>query len=102
MLTPNDIKKIEIEKINITDLEQEIDKSIKDFHGFFPWEEAIILGEYSINIRNYIGKRYKNAGWKYVYHQTSSENGERPGLTSFKFSNIPLNDKHTKTKYIEV
>lgn len=40
--------------------------------------------------------------WNYVYHQTSSENGEKAGLTCFKFSNIPLADEHTMTYFIEV
>lgn len=102
MITKKDLANMEIENINFEEVEKAIDDSIKSFHGWYPWEEAIIIGEYSIEIRNIIGKKYKNAGWKHVYHRTSSENGERAGLTDFKFSNVPLEDEHTKNKFIEV
>lgn len=71
-------------------MEREIDKSIREFHNWYQWEMAIIEGEYPLDIRNVMAKKYHDAGWKYVYHQTSSENGERPGLTCFKFSMKPL------------
>lgn len=72
-------------------MEKEIDISMRKFHNWYPWEEAIIDGEYSLPIRTAVAKKYHAAGWAYVYHQTSSENDERPGLTCFKFSMTPLN-----------
>jgi DNA polymerase-4 len=30
-------------------------------------------------------KEFKKVGWKKIEHKTSSESGERPGLTSFNF-----------------
>ena len=101
MITPNDIIKMEIESINFNELEKVIDDSIKCFHGWYPWEEAIISGEYSLEIRNVIGKKYKDAGWKHVYHRTSSGNGEKFGLTNFIFSNAILDDRYLRD-FIEV
>ena len=102
MITPNDLKNIELEKIDFEKLEAEIDESIKNFHGWYPWEEAIIQGEYSVEVRNEIAKKYKENGWKYVYHQTSSENGETAGLTDFIFSNKELEDEHIREKFYKV
>lgn len=102
MITPNDLKNIELKKTDFEKLEAEIDESIKSFHGWYPWEEAIIQGEYSVEVRNEIAKKYKENGWKYVYHQTSSENGERAGLTNFKFSNKELEDEHTINPFYKV
>lgn len=101
MVTKNDLINMEIENTNFEELEKAIDDSIRSYHGWYPWEEAIIQGEYSVEVRNIMGKKYKDAGWKHVYHQTSSENGERAGLTAFKLSNSPLKDEYIK-KYIEV
>lgn len=91
MIKPSDLNKIIAVKYNLDELEQKIDSKIISFHGWYPWEEAIIEGELPLDIRNQIALRYKNAGWNYVYHRTSSEGGERPGLTSFKFSKEPIN-----------
>lgn len=83
MIYPNELDDY---NVNYYKLEKEIDDSIKSFHGWHEWEEAIIDGEYPINVRNTIGQKYKEAGWNYVYHITSSEHGDRPGLTRFIFS----------------
>ena len=99
MIKPNDLKNIEINNVDFEELEQKIDDSIKRFHGWFPWEEAIIEGEYSIEVRNIIANKYKDNGWDFVYHQTSSENGEMAGLTCFKFSNKELDEKYTENFY---
>ena len=40
---------------------------------------------YSKDIRDEIANLYVQKGWSKVEHMTSSENGERPGLTEFKF-----------------
>ena len=90
MSSPNELNDY---NVNYNKLEEEIDDSIKRFHGWYKWEEAIIDGEYPINVRNTIGQKYKEAGWDYVYHITSSEHGDRPGLTRFIFSTEKLDDK---------
>lgn len=93
MITPADIVKLDTRSISLIQLERQIDSSIQSYHGWYPYEYASIHDEYPIHVRNEIAVRYKNAGWKYVYHQTSSENGERPGLTSFIFSMKSLSKK---------
>lgn len=102
MLTPDDMRKIEIKLYDLEKLEKDIDESIKNNHGDYEWEEAILEMEYPLSVRNEIGKRYMKKGWKYVYHLTSSENGERPGLTSFIFSEVPVKHLEDNTKYIKV
>ena len=102
MLTPNDIREIEIKQYDFDKLEKDIDKSIENNHGDYEWEEALLDKEYPLSVRNEIGKRYMENGWHYVYHQTSSENGERPGLTIFAFSEIPIKHLENNTKYVKV
>ena len=65
----------------------EIDKKIEEYaeKNMYPWVEIILEKELSMNERNCISKEYKAAGWMAVYHNTSSENGENPGLTTFVF-----------------
>lgn len=99
MLSPIDLTLQEVENADYEKLESLIDTSIKRFHGWYPWEEAIIDGELSVSVRNELAQRYKAAGWKYVYHQTSSENGERAGLTAFKFSENELDNKYVNNYY---
>ena len=94
MMNLDDLKREELNNFDFEKLEADIDKSMISFHKWYPWEEAVVNGDLSVEIRNKIGQKYKDAGWKYVYHRTSSENGERPGLTSFKFSKIKLEDKY--------
>lgn len=53
--------------------------------GFYDKIKIIISGEYQKEIRDDIVKSYQSIGWSKVEHQTSSENKERPGLTSFIF-----------------
>lgn len=45
----------------------------------------VILGEYQREALDKIEKLYSDAGWINVRCVTSSENGERPGLTSLRF-----------------
>lgn len=52
------------------------------------------------NVRTAIGLRYREAGWNYVYHITSSEHGDRPGLTHFIFSMERLDCKVVGGFYI--
>jgi hypothetical protein len=102
MLTPKDIRKIEIVQCDFDKLEKDIDDSIKSNHGEYEWEEALLDKEYPLSVRNEIGKRYMENGWKYVYHHTSSEIGERPGLTLFVFSEVPVKYFEDNTKYVKV
>lgn len=60
MIKPNDLEKMELEDADFEKLEEDIDNSIKSFHGWYPWEEAIIRGEYPVSVRNAIGKKYKD------------------------------------------
>ncbi len=101
MITPENIKTIDINKVDMAKLETMIDDSIKRFHGSYPWETAIIDGEYPVEVRDKIALKYKESGWNHVYHRTTSENGERAGLTSFVFSTEPLKPEYTKN-YHEV
>ncbi len=41
----------------------------------------VCIGEYSRDVCDKVEEIYINAGWKSVKCHTSSENGERPGLT---------------------
>ena len=102
MLTPKDIRDTEIKQYDFDKLEKDIDESIKRYHGIYEWEEAILDKEYPLSVRNEIGKRYMENGWKYVYHQTSSENGERPDLTNFVFSEVPVKHLEDNTRYVKV
>lgn len=93
MLTPMDML---FQEVNMKEIEYDIDNSMKSFHGWRSFEQAIIDGEYPVEVRNIISTMYVKAGWNYVYHKTSSENGERPGLTQFYFSVKKLDDEITK------
>lgn len=49
------------------------------------YPEILLEGELDYSLRNKIAQEYIIAGWKCVAHQTTSENGERAGLTYFVF-----------------
>lgn len=64
-----------------------IEEAIKDCETglYYPWVDAIIEGEFSLNDRNEVARKYiEEGGWYAVAHRTSSENGERAGLTCFE------------------
>ncbi len=90
MITPAELEQYEIESVNIEAIINDIDKKIKRNHGNHPYEQAILPEEYSRVVREEVARRYREAGWKYVIHRTSSENDERPGLTHFKLSMTPI------------
>ena len=72
---------------NIATMIDDIEKAIEEnkIGRFYPWVSAIIDGEFSINDRNEVARRYLDeGGWYGVFHITSSENEERPGLTEFE------------------
>ena len=97
MITP---KELEEHDMKFDELEKKIDNSIKNYYGWHKREEAIIDGEHPVNVRNAIGQKYKEAGWDYVYHITSSEHGDRPGLAHFVFSTEELDDELVLGFYI--
>lgn len=91
MISPNQINAACSNQYdNIVAIEKEIDRQIIMNHGDFPYEYAIINAVLSIQQRNYIKHKYMEGGWAYVYHRTSDENKELPGLTTFIFSNYAL------------
>lgn len=91
MVTVKQIEKYAPNPNILTDMEGLIDMSIKQFHGWYKHEMAILASEYPVHIRNIISQKYINEGnWKYVYHSTSSELGQKSGLTIFYFSQKPL------------
>ena len=96
MITPNDIKNLDLLRVNLDQLEEEIDDSIKSYHGWYPYEYASITEELPRAVREALAERYKLAGWKFVYHTSTSEIGERPGLSAFKFSMYELNYTDTE------
>lgn len=100
MLTPKEVAQLNDNKYDLETIEKEIDTSIIDFHGFYPWEYASITYELPMNIRDKIAKKYIDAGWNYVYHVTTSEKNERSGLTAFMFSMEKLADKYTKYYHV--
>lgn len=90
MLGPSDMRTITLEDYDVDGLIYKIDKNLKKFHGWYPWESALLEEELPLEIRNEIAIKYLKAGWIYVYHITTSENGERAGLTSFHLSQSPI------------
>lgn len=69
---------------NKIDLELVKERNISDYahNGKI---HIILDEEYPVIVRDLIAEKYREAGWKKVTHKTSSENGERPGLTGFTF-----------------
>lgn len=104
MITPEEAKKIVNKRYNLETLESIIDRKIRENHGDYPWEEAIVDEELPLNVRNNLAEKYSNAGWTYVYHHTSSENNERPGLTYFVFSTEPVEhiENNKKSTYHKI
>lgn len=103
MLSPAAVRKIKKEKefkdigTYINKIDAEIRKDIEVWNREGTRVEAIIWGEPSLELRDEIARCYiVDAGWGYVYHQTSSENRERPGLTHFIFTEEPLPEKEVK------
>lgn len=95
-------KQIALKKELIID---KVNKELESYasHPTYSWVELIIDGDYSTTVRNEVAKDFVAAGWKKVYHHTSSENGERSGLTSFILLTEETVDKweqsHNKDKF---
>lgn len=90
--------KLLLEGVDYNKIEQELTESILEYTNKI---HVSLYKEYPIHVRDLIAKRYMEHGWKYAYHITSSENGERPGLTVFTFSNteLPEDDMDRKNSY---
>ena len=86
MITPYEFEKLQAVK-NVDKYIQEIDKKIEEYaeKNMYPWVEIVLEKELSLHERNCVAKEYQMAGWQTVYHHTSSEIGENPGLTTFVF-----------------
>lgn len=54
----------------------------------------VIRGEYPRNVLDKVEEIYKNAGWIKVICKTSSENGERPGLTGLMITQPDTQSEH--------
>lgn len=94
MISPQELNSINQETID--KIINEIDTEMKETHGWYPWEEAVITGEYPDEVMNAICKLYYEVGWTYIYWDKSSEQGERPGLSGFKFSTTPIDETYVK------
>lgn len=71
---------------DLLDIENQIDEAMLKRHGDFSYETATLDYELPKVIRDRLGRKYLIEGkWGSVYHKTSSENGERLGLTTFIF-----------------
>ena len=85
--TPEEIN----EKINLNEKDILLEIVINELNNSttLDWYDnyyiVIIQSEYSKKSRDYVVDEFKKVGWKKIEHKTSSENGERPGLTSFVF-----------------
>ena len=75
-----DVVQLAIRNFEQLFLEQPFDKS--EYH-------IIMIGEFSRDVCNEVEKIYKEAGWVNVSCKTSSENGERPGLTMLQLTAPP-------------
>ena len=64
-------------------IENEFDNDLTNDHDTYI--HIGIFGEFTKEARDLVVEDYLKRGWSDVTHQTSSENGERGGLTGFKF-----------------
>lgn len=64
----------------VSKFEKQFKKENKDENYY----HLVIVGEYNREVCDEIQKIYTEAGWKKVNCRTSSENGERGGLTGLQ------------------
>lgn len=64
----------------VSKFEEQFKKADKDQDYY----HLVIVGEYNREVCEEIQKTYTGAGWKKVNCRTSSENGERGGLTGLQ------------------
>lgn len=92
-------RKLLLEGVDYDKIEQELTDSVLEYTNKI---NVFLQKEYPVNVRDFIAKKYmEQHGWKYAYHITSTENGERPGLTVFTFSNteLPEDDADRKNSH---
>lgn len=83
MISPAEYNKMHYQDENlVSKVIAGIDIKLREM-PLFNWAEAVISGEYDSSLRDEVAKRYIDHGWFAVAHRTSSENGERAGLTEF-------------------
>jgi len=87
MISPTEYNIMKTDRFDINHLTTDIDiKIIEEANNpQYPWLEIILEKDLPYIVREEIAKQYLTAGWNFVVHQTSEENGERAGLTSFVF-----------------
>lgn len=92
MITPTDlVSSVEQNIDDIDDIIAKIDAEIAENHLWYNmFDFAILTREYPKHLRDEIAQKYRDSGWDFVEHRTSSELGERPGLTEFRFSKYPI------------
>ena len=75
-------------KSEVEILETLIDNAMEKYASCFDKDgfiDIFISGEItSLDIRNQLSRMYYEAGWNTMIFKTSSENGERPGLTCIR------------------
>lgn len=91
MLTPNQMNPKSPEYFVIDELENEIDATVKIYHGRHPYEYGYANNIYPPHICYRAAFRYYKAGWKYVYYKTVPDRK----ITSFVLSMTPLDDEIT-------
>lgn len=75
------------EEYELQSIIDKIDENMSVNHGEHFYEEATIKLQLPLIVRNSLAKAYLQAGWKYVYHITSTEAGEKfYNSTTFIFS----------------
>lgn len=81
---PNELNNIRTDDL-VKELIEKIDAQLMDYAVVdgFNWKYIIVSPEYPVDVRNKVAREYIKAGWFRVYHHTTTENGERAGLTAF-------------------
>lgn len=103
MITPVELKTLDMKNINFASLEEELDKSIRGHHGSTPWEEAILFGAYSAEILNVLFEKYYNFGWNYIYWiYDINETNMKENRIKIKLSTVEIDKNIIKgyNKYI--
>lgn len=86
MLGPDDMV-VGVSDEQIESVIRNIDSEMNSYKNnpMFDWVSIIIPGDYSVELRDVVAKKYLECGWCAVYHRTSKENGERAGLIQYVF-----------------
>lgn len=82
-ITKPDEKSSDISKLEeaVSKFEEQLKDEEEEDEDYY---HLLIVGEYNREVCDQIQKLYTDAGWKKVICRTSSENGERGGLTGLK------------------